>query len=221
MYLKKSGHPLPKIKLKKSKGSIEWVTGLFFIFFLAVLLCAELQISIYRSASMYLEDALAASNLASAVMDIEEYGTSHTARISSPTEAYERYKNAVKENLQLDDKWECANLALISGQVKIEKYIIYNVEKEVVHIFVIEPNGNVSMSKGVLGKVKAPNGIEITNTSVYSEIAFPVKGLLGEIAQAYKGKLVDIVANVQVEEDSMNAWEEEKGRYDGEGKDNT
>jgi len=196
MNLKKKEYPRPNIKLKKARGSMEAVTGLFFLFFMAVLLCAEFQREAYRSASLYMEDALAASNLASAVIDIEEYGISHAIQISDPSQAFERYQNAVKGNLQLNESWECTNRTLISGPVSVEKYIVYNVDKGKITIFTVNANGAVQCSEGDVGNVKAPNGITITNTSVYSEISFPINGLFGTHFQAHKGNLVDIVSDV-------------------------
>jgi len=210
MNLKKKEYPRPNIKLKKARGSMEAVTGLFFLFFMAVLLCAEFQREAYRSASLYMEDALAASNLASAVIDIEEYGISHMVQINDPIQAFERYQNAVKENLQLNADWECANLTLISGPVSIQKYIVYNVEREKIAIYTVNGSGTVQLSEGDLGSVKAPNGMDITNTSVYSEIAFHVNGLFGTQVQAHKGKLVDIVSDVQVEETKTEELEDEE-----------
>ena len=207
MNLKKKEYPRPKIKLRKASGSLEWVSGLFFLFFLLVLLCAEFQREMYRTAALYLEDALAASNLASAVIDIEEYGISHTIQIEEPIQAFERYQYAVKENLQLNEKWECANPALISGPVKIEKYIIYNVNKEDITILTVSNNGTVNSAQGKVGMVKAPNGITILNTSVYSEIAFSLKGTFGIQVQAHKGKLVDIASEAQAEEDTTEEME--------------
>lgn len=200
MRFVKQGLLQQKIKLKKERGKIEWVTGLFYLLFLTVLLWAELQISAYEFAGAYLEDALAASNLASAVIDIEEYGISHTIRIANVWEAYGRYKKAVRENLQLNDNWECDNSVLISGPVTIERYIVYNLEKEVVNIYEVSPSGSICASQGVWGKVKAPDGTLISATSVYSEISFPIKGFLQTEVQARKGKLADVVTNRAVSE---------------------
>lgn len=186
--------------MRKKQGSIEWVTGLFFLLFLMILLCAEVQLEVYRASGLYLEDALAASNLASAVIDIEEYGISHTVRIANVSEAYERYKDAVKENLGLDDNWQCANSALISGKVAVEEYIVYNVEEGIVNIFHISGDG-VSTAQGLLGNVTAPNGVPIETTGIYSEISFPVKGLFGITVQAHKGNLADIMAEYSEEEE--------------------
>lgn len=187
--------------LSKRQGSIQWVTGLFFLLFLMILLCAEIQLDVYRASSLYLEDALAASNLASAVIDIEEYGISHTIRIADATEAYGRYRAAVKENLGLDEYWQCTNSALISGTVTIEEYMVYNVEKETVNIYRVANDGSVSVSQGVVGDVTAPNGVTVESTSIYSEISFPVKGMFGITVQAHKGNLADVVSEYRVEEE--------------------
>ncbi len=200
MRLKRKEYPQPKIKLRKSVGSIEWTTGIMYIFFMALILCSQLQMEVYRTASLYMEDALAASNLASAVIDIEEYGISHIVTISNPTQAFERYKRAIKENLQLSDSWECANTTLISGPVSIEKFIVYNVNNEGVTICTVAENGSVNISSKETGTVKAPNDTIITHTSIYSEIAFNIDGVFGTVVRAHKGKLVDIVADVSEEE---------------------
>lgn len=189
------GQRMARRSCARRKGSIEWVTGLFFLLFLMFFLLAEVQLSAYRATSLYLEDALAVSNLASAVIDIEEYGISHTVRIADPKAAYARYVEAVKKNLNLDENWECANSALISGKVSIADYIIYNVEEDAVVISRVSEDGSVHSWQGVPGRVNAPNGVAVETTGIYSELSFPVEGLLGVTVQAQKGKLVDIAAD--------------------------
>lgn len=182
-------------KLHKTDiGKVEWVTGLFFFLLLAVLLCMQLEISLYRTAGGYLEDALAASNLASAVIDVEEYGISHRVLIVDGLRAYERYRQAMEGNLKLDANWESRDSAIIAGQVTVVNYTIYNVSDGQVAVWGIREDGSIYTMQGRLGSVHAPNGKQIENTSVYSEISFPVKGLFGICVQAQKGKLVDIVA---------------------------
>lgn len=194
---KHAGQKLFIHKLCKQEGQIQWTMGLFFLLFLGILLCSQLQLMQYYMTSLYLEDALAASNLASAVVDLEEYGISHQILIKEPEQAYRRYCAAVKGNLNLNEEWECPNKQLISGAVKIENYTVYNVAEEEVMIYSVAANGQISSSQGQLGSVTAPNGILIEATSVYSEISFPVKGFFGIEAQAYKGKLVDVVSGTE------------------------
>lgn len=174
-------------------GQVQWTVGLFFLLFLAVILCAALQMELYRTAALYLEDALAASNLASAVVDLEEYGISHQILIKDPEAAYERYRQALRGNLNLDDAWNGQAGSLIQGAVRIVDYRVYNVSGGDVSIYRYDGNGVMTMESGILGSVAAPNGVLIESTSVYSEAAFRVRGLFGVEVEAHKGKLADII----------------------------
>ena len=176
-------------------GQIGWTAGLFFLLFLGVLLCAFLQMEVFRSSSRYLEDALALSNLASALIDVEEYGISHKLVIPDPQQAYERYKEAVKGNLNLNDSWECPAVGMISGPVSIVEYRVYNVNGNDVLVTQFDENGLISSWQETLGNAVAPNGVAVESTGVYSEIAYQVEGLFGVSVRAHKGKLVDVVEN--------------------------
>ncbi|MCM1045763.1 MAG: hypothetical protein NC417_09645 [Candidatus Gastranaerophilales bacterium] len=191
--MKNTEYPRPKIR--GEEGKVQWTAGLFFLLFIAILLCAYLQMDGYRMTSLYLEDALAASNLASAVIDIQEYGVSHTVQISDPTEAYALYVEALRGNLGLDDNWECANRSLISGPVTVEDYTIYNVRGDHIAIWHRKDNGQSWEEEGMVGEVYAPDGSLVESTGVYSQISFEVKGFLGVTVTACKGKLADIAIN--------------------------
>ena len=97
----------------RERGQASWVLGLFLILFLAILLCMQLQVALYRESAMYMEDALALSNLASAVIDIEEYGITQKVLITDPEQAYERYCHALRENLGLDNHFMAQNRRMI------------------------------------------------------------------------------------------------------------
>lgn len=207
MFLRRKEYLQPKINIvfrmadgscRKESGQVEWVLGCSFLLFLAVLLITCLQINTYQASALYLEDALAASNLASAVIDLEEYGTTHAILVDDPIAAYERFCTAVKGNLQLNENWESENKTLISGPVNVINYTIYNVKDENVTVYEVN-SGGVWEWQGVLGSVTAPNGIFIETTSIYSEITFPVAGFGGTVTTAHKGKLIDIVSNEETE----------------------
>ncbi len=185
-----------KIKTKMldtERGQVSWVFGLFLLLFLSILLCMQLQIALYRESAMYMEDALALSGLASAVIDVEEYGITQKVRITDPEGAYERYCHALKENLGLDDMFYAGNRKLISGQVTIQQYILYNVAGERVEVWQKDADGQIQEWEGTLGEVKAPDGQYIEHTGVYSEITYFVEGFMGTDMEAHKGKLVDVV----------------------------
>lgn len=209
MDLRKNVYPQQSIKgsrhlvlKQEEKGQIEWLLELFLLLFFVVFLCGILQLDMVSASSAYLEDALAASNLASAVIDLKEYGMSHEILVENPTESYQKYQFALKENLNLDNNWECDGKAMIAGKVEILHYIVFNVKGTEVEIYHFDRNGQLFISKERLGEAQAPNGRQIESTSIYSEICYPVKGFCGEVfgqalgieGQAHKGKLVDIVA---------------------------
>ncbi len=194
MHLKRNGCQRQNIS-ERDRGQAEWFLGLFFLLVLAVLMNTLLTLASWRSTAGYLEDALAMSNLASALIDLEEYGKSHRVVIADASAAYDIYVDAVRDNLGLDDNWECSNRTLIAGPVEIVDYIVYNVDQKRVNAIRIGRDGQVSERwSGARGAVKAPNGATVECTGVYSEICFDVEGFAGITVQAHKGKLVDIVS---------------------------
>ncbi len=178
---------------QKENGQISYAYGLFMLLFLAIYLFAALKTEHFRVASVYLEDALTASNLASAIVDIEEFGISNTIRISDVDGAYEIYLDAVKGNLNLNDEWIAAEDGIVSGKVGVKRYVIYNVDGEKVQQINFDENGLKTESTGLLGTIIAPNNIKIESTSVYSEISFMVEIFPGKYVEAHKGSLVDVV----------------------------
>lgn len=185
-----------KIIRKKKCGKIELFTGMFLLVFLILLLFFQIQLMIFYTTGLYMEDALASSNLASAVIDVEEYGKSHVIRINSPEDSYTLYQRALKLNLELNEEWESQNRDLISGPVEVLQYVIYNVRKEDVTIYSFEDGGlRIWEEQGGLGSVRTPDGTLVESTTVYSRIGFPVRGILGISVYACKDKSVDIIAN--------------------------
>ncbi len=193
MRLRKQGFLLPNIKQKDS-GQVEWVTGLFFLLILAIVLYTRLQLASWSFTAVYMEDALAASNLASAIIDLEEYGKTQKVRVQDEQEALAVYKDAIKANLGLDEQWKCRNEGLITGPVEIVNYTIYNVDGKQIESIRMGIDGEVLERRvGNVGMVSAPDGTPVEYTGIYSEIKFSVKGFPGMTVKAQKGKLVDIV----------------------------
>lgn len=200
----------PQITGKAESGQVSWVLGLFLILFLAILLCMQLQLAAYRASAQYLEDALALSDLASAVIDIREYGSTHKVLITDQEQAYVRYCAAVRENLGLDENYEAAGHKLISGRVEIQNYIIYNVTGTKVQVWERSGDGQTREWQGGLGEVRTPKGQIIETTGIYSEITYPVKGFLGVTVTAEKSKLADVVSE-HMGEETNEETEDESG----------
>lgn len=178
---------------QKRKGYVGSITAVYYLIFLLAAAWAVMQVYMYHALGTYAEDALAASNLASAVIDIQEYGITHSITVQTPDNAYLLYQKALKANMGLDDSWMSANGNAISGRVQIVDYIVYNVKPPNVEIYSYGSNPYSTVAAGGLGSVRAPNGTIIESTSIYSRITFPVEGVFGIQTTAVKDKLVDIV----------------------------
>ena len=177
---------------KTDQGQITLLSGLFLSLFVAVLLTSHLQMEMVRSSARYVEDALAASGLACALVDLREYGTSHVLKIADEERSYEQFQSSLRTNLGLDDNWECGNKRLISGKVTLESFVLYNVANGQVECCKMT-GGRMERSVGSLGEVRAPNGQIVEHTGVYGEISYELKGIWGLTVPARKGKLVDVV----------------------------
>lgn len=178
---------------KKRKGELATFTMVYVLLFFVATAAFALQIRQYISLKTHTEDALAASNLASAVIDIQEYGINHNLIIKDPDQAYGIYQDALKINMNLNDQWENPT-GLISGPVQVVQYIVYNVRGSEVEVNSFGDGLNYSLIEN-LGSATAPNGQVIESTSVYSRISYQVGGYFGVTVPAMKDKLVDVVKN--------------------------
>lgn len=175
-------------------GQVDVVVSMFF--FLTVLIVAMFQFKIYTvmTAGAYVEDALAASNLASALIDVREYGSSHILRIGDTGEAFRVYRDALRLNLALDEEGYSARAELLTGKVCIREYIVYNVLDGEIQIDVYDGEGNCLRQETARpGSVRTPDGIPVEHTTIYSRVSFQVMGLMGQVIDGEKEKSVDIV----------------------------
>lgn len=165
-------------------------------FFLMALIVALFQFKtyVYMTAGAYVEDALAASALASALVDVEEYGRSHNIRIADTQNAFWMYRDALYYNLALDEDGFSGKTELLTGKVRLERYIVYNVSDEEIQITLYDGEGNcLGRESAQPGTVRTPDGIPVEHTTVYGCAYFQVTGMLGGIIDARKEKSVDIV----------------------------
>ena len=184
-----------QLKIKGS-GKIEFFTGLLAVFIVTLVMFVCLKISHFMIAGAYVEDALAASNLASTLIDVEEYGKSYTLRIGDPQSAYEIYKEALAVNLALDENGVSSQKELLEGQVKILTYMVYNVEGDRVNVYSLSEGETMQLLySGEIGQVHTPDGIFVETTTIYSRVSFGVKGLGKQYIYAEKEKSADVKRN--------------------------
>lgn len=177
----------------KSSGQANIVVSMFLFILVLVVVLFGFRIMQYMIISAEVEDALAASNLASAIVDLEEYGKTHHIRIPDERAAFGKYREALVVNLQLDEYLNTTRRDYFLSPITILQYVIYNVEGELVEIFVMNGEGQlVSLNSGRVGTVSTPDGVRVETTGIYSKIGFEVEGLLGQNIWAEKEKYIDI-----------------------------
>lgn len=176
----------------RSAGKVEIVLGMFAFLMVLVVMLAGLKISQIMITGAYVEDALAASNLASALIDVEAYGKSREILIRDVEAAYDLYLEALAVNLKLDEEGRSAQRGLLTGQVEVLSYIIYNVSGSQVDIYEFSAGSALQSSQGILGQVYTPDGVRVETTTIYSCAAFGVEGFLQQPVRAKKEKSVDI-----------------------------
>ena len=170
------------------------IVSMFLVLLVLIVILCGFRLTQYMLISDTVEDALAASNLASAVIDIKEFGKSHSIRIQDPEKAYMLYREALCHNLHLDEYLNTTNQEIIASKVTIEEYIVYNVFETLVEIYVLDGNGQIKKCEsGMVGQVFTPDGVCVETTTVYSRISFLVKGLFDGLLDTCKEKSVDIV----------------------------
>lgn len=165
-------------------------------FFLLVLLVAVFQFKsfTYMVSGAYVEDAMAAADLASALIDVEEYGRTHHILITDTQRAFRIYRDTLYYNLALDEAGYSSRTELLTGRVQLREYIIYNVLDQEIQISCYDGQGNcLRRESAALGTIHTPDGVLVEHTTVYSRVGFQVMGLQGSIIEAEKEKSVDIV----------------------------
>lgn len=182
-----------KKQMKKDDGFLEQQISLLAVILAAFLIAVLVQLFLHQAAAGILENALAASNLASAVIDLEEYGSSGNLVVTEPEECYQIYSRALKDNLGLDEEWTRPDSSIVSGQVQVYEYSLYEVRGEDVTQYTCAQTGGISRTEhaGGTGKVAAPDGTVIHSTSVYSRIGFPIR-FLGLQLDVRMDKCVDV-----------------------------
>lgn len=195
---RKSACQLQKIKMailnRKEKGTVDIIASMMFFLILVLAIFFGFRVTQYMITAAGVEDALAASNLASAIIDLEEYGRSHKIEIKDAHRAFSTYREALCVNLKTDAFLNTTNQDFLAGQVVIQEYIIYNVSGEQVYVQKLNGEGEIleeyTANRGI---IFTPDGVCVESTTIYSRIGFWVEGLMGQMIYAQKDKSIDIV----------------------------
>lgn len=135
-----------KNKLKKDEGFVQYAFCIMLFAICSLIILYSLRMRIVQQQKQYIEDGITNSALASATIDLNEYGTYNYVRSGSNNfwdEEEDRYlknfKDALKINLNLDNNlYPNESNTIITSQVRIVNYWIYS--KEVQDY--VDENGN-------------------------------------------------------------------------------
>ncbi|MBU9735474.1 hypothetical protein [Diplocloster agilis] len=173
---------------------MEYVISLSVVGIVLLLILFLYQSRMIKITRNYVQDGLTASNLAAAIIDLAEFGASHEILISDEVRAYEEFRTALRENLRLDEQERALENSLLKGQIRIEDFIIYNVENHLV--YQLGKKDGAWLTKNCLGSqgdVRTPDGTVIESTTIYSRICFPIQGWIGQVREVTVQKSVDVV----------------------------
>lgn len=127
------------------------------------------------------EDSLKAATLAGAVVDLKIYGLNGKLVISDHDASYEIFKQSLTSSMGLGADFMPDSPDVISSKVRVESYIIYNVDGDEVQQIMYTSDSSAPVIKtGSVGTVKTPSNVPVTKSSVYSAISFQMHGFINQ-----------------------------------------
>jgi hypothetical protein len=185
------------MKSNNGSGTIYIVSILALIGLISLLTSYIIRMKMIEITNENAQDAVALSNLASALLDQTEYEKTRRILVKDFERSYLVYVDSLQENMNLSYEMFPRN-SYITSKVEIFEYSIYNVEgKDITQIQRTLRNGiavtETLIYRNQVGFLKTPDGITITNTTIYSKIGFSIKGIMNQTHQVYKDGCVDLV----------------------------
>ncbi|MFI3238104.1 MAG: hypothetical protein R3Y47_08790 [Lachnospiraceae bacterium] len=151
--------------MKQDEGMIHKILSLglmLFIILCYVLLLEMRKVSFFKS---QLEDALVQANLAAAIVDVYEYGTSEEIVFLSPQDSF----LLIEEFLEVD--LQSTNLSVEEVEIVLLDCRFYEVEETQVVEYVFDEEGVLSLRQhSSIENMNTPNESVIETSTIYSKI---------------------------------------------------
>lgn len=124
------------LKMKKDQGIVQYIFCIMFICIIAILMLYNSRARIIEMQKMTIEDGITTSALASALVDVNEYGKYQYIRSGSNNEwdqeewqLFNIFKKTLQNNLNLDSSMKPKNAnGILTSKVVIKNFWIYNHE---------------------------------------------------------------------------------------------
>lgn len=189
-----------RLQNSKREGMIGLVISMFFLLMVLVLAIYLVYLLSIVQIGATVEDALVASELSGALIDIERFGKTGEIMIEDTDRSYAFFYESLKNNLCLDVNGNSSMEELNCGPVSILDFRVYNVSGEEVFEIVYDGKGRkIGENTGRLGEMKTPDNKEIVSSTIYGKIGFYVKGMNSTVIYGEKEKTVDIARCVEEE----------------------
>ncbi len=186
--------------MKKEEGSgvIYQIFCLALIGIICLLATFVIRMKTINIVNENVQDAISMSNLAAALIDREEYQNTNKIIVKDFQASYLAYEDAFRHNMNLDINWKSERSDYLKSQIDLLEFSIYQVMgSDITQIRRMNANGKISYEnleyKGQLGELKTPDGVVITNTTIYSRVGFLLKGVWTDTYYVRKEGSVDIV----------------------------
>lgn len=182
--------------MKKEKGKIEFFISSIALSITSLLVLMGLRIEVIKTTKSFIDDGLVASTLASATIDLKEFGTTNNIINSDFSKSYNDFTKTLKTNLNLDNSFIPKDDTLINSKVDVVDFIIYNVVGNDIYVLKKDEVGySEQFYPNQKGIMKTPNDVLITSTTFYSKIGFSLRGYLEDTHYVYKDYCVDVTSN--------------------------
>lgn len=166
---------------------------MFFLLVMMVVFCYQIYIAEIIQAGRTIEDALAAAELAAAVVDLQELGRTGKVCFQETETVHANFMYHLKNNLQMDTEGRSKMDILSVGPITIEDFRVYEVlENEVIEHRFGKSGKELQTNRWEKGLAVTPDGVVVMETSIYGKCRFYVRGMNDTTIMGEKEKTVDI-----------------------------
>jgi len=133
-----------------------------------------MSVRMANEAAIRIENSMSAACLAGLSVDLEKYASTYLdghaeVVVTDEKESYEIFKNILYENLH-----EAGGFI---SNIVVKKYIVYNYiqSENKIEMFLFDDGCLKKTERKNVGQVFAPNGIEVTKTSIFADVSYDIK----------------------------------------------
>ena len=181
---------------KTKKGEFGAIMSIIPIAIVLPVCVMMLCLYVAQSIKENVQDALTLSCLAGALIDTKEYAETNNIVVETPVKTYQYFQEYMKKNLSLAGDMSPKNEnSFITGPIIVKDFIVYSKydDKFYVSDVLHESAESQQWEDGrIVTNPSSPDGKNVTKTSVYANIEFPMRTMFGIEITAHIHELIAI-----------------------------